>query len=73
MRVDFDYGNSKMRGLIEEYVHSERDRGILVDRYINGFVYERIAELHDMSPRQIQNIDYRFQQRVLVKHLDKLM
>lgn len=71
--VDLDYANSKMQRLIEEYIHSERDRGILLDRHVNCFSYEKIAELHDMSVRQIQNIDYKFQRDALIKHLDMLM
>ena len=72
MRID-DYANSKMEYIIQEFVHRDRDRGILYARYIDGHVYEQIAEDFDMSVRQIQNIDYRFQQRVLLKHLDLLL
>lgn len=63
-----DYANSKMAIVIDEYVHSERDRAMLKRRYLDGLTYERIAEEFDMSVRQTQNIDYRFRKNVLVKH-----
>jgi len=38
-----DYTNSRIRELIEEYIHSERDREILVYRLVHGLTYEQIA------------------------------
>ena len=69
----FDYANSKMAFLIAEYVHSERDRGILSRRYLDRIGHERIAEEFQMSVRQIQNIDYRFQKKVILPHKDELL
>ena len=54
-----EYTNSQIRELIAEYIHSERDRSILVKRLVDGLTYERIAEIMEMSPRQIKNIIYR--------------
>ena len=50
------YKNSDIKNVIEEYIHSVRDRGILCLRFVDGKTYEQIAEDVDMSPRQIQNI-----------------
>lgn len=50
------YKNSDIQIIINEYVHSVRDRAILCLRFIDGKTYEGIAEDVDMSPRQIQNI-----------------
>ena len=63
-----DYANSKMAALIAEYVHRDIDRRLLLLRYIDGHTYERIAEEVDMSVRQVQNIDYKFRNSVLVQH-----
>ena len=63
-----DYANSKMAVLIAEYVHRDRDRRLLLLRYIDGHTYERIAEEVDMSVRQVQNIDYKFRNSVLIHH-----
>ena len=54
-----EYTNSQIRELIAEHIHSERDRSILVKRLVDGLTYERIAEIMEMSPRQIKNIIYR--------------
>ena len=56
--------NSELAILIYENIHSERDRAIMKDRLINGLTYERLAEKHDLSVRQVKNIVY--------KALDKL-
>lgn len=63
-----DYTNSQMRALIDEHIHSERDRQILVRRLVDGVVYEALAEEFDMSDRQIKRIVYKLQKQ-LFKHL----
>ena len=60
--------NSQIRTVIEEYIHSERDRGILLDRFVNGYTFERIAEIHDMSTVQIKRIVYK-NEMTLFNHL----
>ena len=54
-----EYTNSQIRDLITEYIHSERDRKILIRRLIDGITFEKLAEEQDMSVRQIKNIVYR--------------
>lgn len=54
-----EYTNSQARNAIEEYIHSARDRTVLVKRLIDGLTYEQIAADMDMSVRQIKNIVYR--------------
>lgn len=56
------YINSQMEREIAECVHSARDRTILRLKYIDGLTHERIAEIYDMSPRQIDNIVRRFRE-----------
>lgn len=63
-----DYTNSQICALINEHVHSERDRLILKRRLCDGICYERLAEEFDMSDRQIKRIIYKLQER-LFKHL----
>lgn len=67
-----EYTNSGITYIINEYVHSARDRALLLMRYVDGMTYEQIAEKLDLSVRQVQNIHYKFQQSVLLKHRDKL-
>ena len=59
-----EYTNSQISQLIDEYIHSERDRNILKDRFINGFCYEPLAEKYDLSVPQIKRIIYKNQQKI---------
>lgn len=63
-----EYTNSRIRELIAEHIHSQRDREILCDRLIDGLTFERLGEKHDMSDRQIKRIVYKLQER-LFKHI----
>lgn len=53
------YKNSDMERLIDEYIHSERDRRLLKRRLIDGIYYEPLAEEFELSVRQVKNIVYR--------------
>lgn len=50
------YTNSGIDSIIAERIHNEKYRRILHLRYVDGITYERIAEITEMSPRQIKNI-----------------
>lgn len=63
-----DYTNSHISEVIDEYIHSERDRKILKRRLIDGILFEQLAEEFRMSVRQIKNIVYRGQEKVF-RHL----
>ena len=54
-----DYSNSRIAELIDEYIHSERDRKILKRRLIDGVCYEPLAEEFDLSVSQIKRIIYK--------------
>ena len=58
---------SEIERLIEEWIigkNAKRDRSILKDRLLDGLTYEKLAEKHDMSVRQIKNIVYKRQERL---------
>ena len=61
--------NSQIKDAIDDYIHSERDRGILFDRYVNGYTFERISEKYDMSTVQTKRIVYK-QSEILSKVLN---
>ena len=63
-----EYTNSQIITVIDEYVHKEKYRAILKDRFVNGLTFEQIAEKHDLSVRQAQNIVYKTQE-TLFRHL----
>ena len=54
-----EYTNSGIILLINEYIHSERDRKILKRRLIDGLTYENLAEEFDLSVTQIKRIVYK--------------
>ena len=63
-----EYTNSRISELISEYIHSERDRKIMMRRLIDGICFEPLAEEFDMSVRQIKNIVYKGSEKIF-KHL----
>lgn len=58
------YSNIRMKAVIDEWIHSERDREILTRRLIDGITFERLAEEFDMSVRQVKNIVYKAEQEL---------
>ena len=44
MKFD-DIPNSRINEIVDEYIHSERDRCLLKDRWINGYTYEKLGEM----------------------------
>ena len=50
------YSNSRLREIVEDYIHSERNRRILIDKYCNNKTIEQIAEIHELSVSQVKRI-----------------
>lgn len=50
------YKNSDMIKLINEYIHSARDRKILIDRFVNGLTFKELEQKHHLSESQIKRI-----------------
>lgn len=63
-----EYTNSQISHLIDEYIHSERNRKILKRRLIDGLTYERLAEEFDLSVRQTKKIVYKSEE-ILFYHI----
>lgn len=59
MRKQHVYDNSEIAKIIDERIHSERDRAILKRRYIDGIFFEPLAEEFGLSVRQVKNIVYK--------------
>lgn len=62
-----EYTNSQIKALIDEHIHSERDREILKRRLVDGVTFEPLAEEFGMSVRQIKNIVYKAQDKLFSK------
>lgn len=61
-----EYTNSGIARIIDEYIHSERDRAIIKRRLIDGVSIERLAEEFDRSPRAMQRTVARLQTKVFL-------
>lgn len=44
-----EYTNSQIRGVIEEWIHSERDQEILCYRFISGLTIDQIASRYQAN------------------------
>ena len=55
---DYRYTNSEMEAIIDDFIHSKRDRIILKLAFIDNITHEKIAEHEevDLTPRQVSNI-----------------
>jgi len=51
-----EYSNSEIVLLINEYIHSERDRLILFERFVNGLTFSELSDKFYLSERQIKRI-----------------
>ena len=51
-----NYTNSQMRELIDEHIHSDRDRRLLYRRFVDGIRLEPLSEEFQLSVRQTKNI-----------------
>ena len=62
------YTNSGVAHVIDEYIHSERDRAIAKRRLIDGISIEKLAEEFDRTPRAMQTRVDKLQ-AIVFKHL----
>lgn len=65
--VVVEYSNTQIAEIIDEYIHSERDRAILKRRLIDGICFEPLAEEFCLSTAQIKRIIYKCQEEVFKK------
>lgn len=63
-----EYSNSEISLIIDEWIHSKRDREILKRRLIDGCCYEPLAEEFNLSVRQVKSIIYK-NENIVFKHL----
>jgi len=60
-----EYTNSEISKIIDECIHSERDRAILKRRLVDGIKYEQIAEEFDLSVRHVKKIIYKAEETII--------
>ena len=59
-----EYTNSRIRELIAEHIHNERDRRLLERRLIDGICFEPLAEEFDLSVQRTKTIVYKSLQKL---------
>ena len=60
-----DLNKDELYYLIDQYIHSERDRAIMKRKLHDGITYERLAEEFDLSVGQTKNIVYKGKDRLV--------
>ena len=65
-----EYTNTRIREIIAEYIHSERDRAILCKRYIDGLTIERLSEETELSVSQVKRILWK-NSEIIFRKLEK--
>ncbi|MBP5725980.1 MAG: sigma-70 family RNA polymerase sigma factor [Clostridia bacterium] len=50
------YSNFRFREIAEEYIHSDRDRRILIEKFCNKKTIEQIAERFELSVSQVKRV-----------------
>lgn len=63
-----EYTNDEVAKVIDNWIHSERDRKLLKRRLIDGICYEPLSEEFGLSVRQTKNIIYKCQEKIF-RHL----
>lgn len=51
-----EYTNSRLREVVGEFVHDERARFIMIQKYANNVTLEKLAEETDLSVSQVKRI-----------------
>ena len=54
-----DKSNTEIINLINEYIHSERDRKLMQRRYVDGVRFEPLSEEFDLSTVHTKRIIYK--------------
>ena len=50
------YSNFRLREIVEEYIHSERDRQVLTEKYCNKKTIKQLADQFYLSETSVKNI-----------------
>ena len=61
-----NYTNSYIARLIDEHIHSERDRAIMKRRLIDGICFEPLAEEFDLSVSQVKRIVHKYEKTLFL-------
>lgn len=51
-----DYSNHRVRAVIEEYIHSTRDRALILDSLVDGLSYDELAERYSLTYEGVKDV-----------------
>lgn len=61
---EVEYSNIDIGLIIDEYIHSERDRQILKRRFCDNIHFEPLAEEFNLSVSQVKRIVYKHESKI---------
>ena len=67
-----EYTNSRIREIIAEHIHSERDRKLMKRRMIDNITIETLAAEFELSVSQVKRIIWK-DAEVVLRHLEMKM
>lgn len=53
---DNNYSNHRVSEVIDEYIHSARDRNILRAKLVDGITYDALAGQYDLTYERVRDI-----------------
>ena len=51
-----DYSNHRVREVVEEFIHSARDRALILDNMVDGLSYDELAGKYSMSYEGVKHV-----------------
>lgn len=66
MKPPRKYYNDEIEYIIDQVIHSERNRAILKRKLIDGISFEKIAEEFDLCTKQVKNIVRKSEEDVFI-------
>lgn len=60
------FAESRFLYIAREYIHNERNRNILIDRYVNDMMFKELADKYSLTERHIKRICYREFEKLII-------
>lgn len=64
-----DYSNHRVREVIDEYIHSSRDRALILDNMVDGLSYDELAGKYQIAYESVRDV-MRKGKEALDRHYD---
>ena len=64
-----DYSNARVREVIDDYIHSSRDRALILDSLVDGLSYDELAGKYQIAYESVRDV-MRKGREALDRHYD---